>query len=213
LHFLNSISAYLGAMLSQWGGWGLAGINLLDSSFLGFPLINDLLLIHLSGQHPHLFPVYAMQATLGSVAGSYIIYVIARASGELLARKQGPRKRAGMWRAHQWLERNEVVTLMIGALLPPPTPYKIFPASAGILRVNAWRFGLALGAGRLIRFGIEGFVGARYGPAADVFVKTNLVWIALAMAVAIVAVNLLMRHGRGRPAGESTFQSGSERSI
>ena len=76
MHFLKLLAFRLGAFFAQYGGLGLFSINLLDSSFLSFPVINDVLLIHLAMQHPERAPLYAILATLGSVLGSYMIYGI-----------------------------------------------------------------------------------------------------------------------------------------
>ena len=56
MHFLNSLSAALGNVLARYGGWGLFAVSFLDGSALGLPLINDLLLIELSMQHPARMP-------------------------------------------------------------------------------------------------------------------------------------------------------------
>ena len=87
MHFLSSLSAGLGGVLARYGGWGLFAISFLDASVLGLPLINDLLLIHLSGQHPARAFVYVLQSTAGSVLGSYALYVFVRMGKRLLWRR------------------------------------------------------------------------------------------------------------------------------
>jgi membrane protein YqaA with SNARE-associated domain len=52
------------------GAFGLAGLGLLDSSFLFLPLGNDLLLVLLTAGKPGLFWYYALMSTLGSKLGT-----------------------------------------------------------------------------------------------------------------------------------------------
>src|ERR1700687_3254968 len=89
--------AYLTGNLSGWkqhivacaGGLGAPGlflISFLDSSVLTFPVINDLLLIELSIEHPARMPLYAFMASLGSVLGCVVLYFIARKGWQARAR-------------------------------------------------------------------------------------------------------------------------------
>ena len=58
LDWVQSIAATLGAP-------GLFIIGFLDSSFLSFPEVNDLLLVLMVTRHPERMPLYAACATLG----------------------------------------------------------------------------------------------------------------------------------------------------
>src|SRR5713226_3586143 len=110
------------AFASGLGAPGLFLISFLDSSVLTFPIINDLLLIELSIQHPARMPLYAFMAALGSVLGCVLLYFIARKGGEgLFHRKAGEHAHA----IRQWVEQNGFVGMLIAALLPPPTPFKV----------------------------------------------------------------------------------------
>src|SRR5258708_8952859 len=111
------------AFASGLGAPGLFLISFLDSSVLTFPIINDLLLIELSIEHPARMPLYAFMAALGSVLGCVALYFIARKGGEaFFHRKAGEHAHA----IRHWVERNGFVGMLIAALLPPPTPFKFF---------------------------------------------------------------------------------------
>ena len=58
------------------GGPGLFLVAFLDSSFLSLPEINDLLIIWMVTRNEALMPYYATMATLGSVAGCLLLYVL-----------------------------------------------------------------------------------------------------------------------------------------
>jgi membrane protein YqaA with SNARE-associated domain len=96
----------LAAPLSGWkqkivvfagtlGAPGLFLISFLDSSVLTFPVINDLLLIELSIQHPLRMPLYAAMAGLGSLLGCLLLYFLAKKGGEaFFIKKAGGRAHA-----------------------------------------------------------------------------------------------------------------------
>ena len=84
------------ASRSRLGGPGLFVVAFLDSSFMSLPQINDLLVVLMVTQHKERMPYYAAMATLGSVAGCYVIYYLAEKGGEAFLRK---RLQAGAHRA------------------------------------------------------------------------------------------------------------------
>ena len=201
--FLKAFFVKLGQVLALYGGWGLLGISFLDSSFVALPSANDLLLIHLSSQHPKRALLYALASTVGSVLGAYVVYGLARGGAKFLWRWQSS---AAMTRAHRWLERNEFVSILVMSLLPPPAPFKAFLVAAGALRVNAARFGLALLAGRGLRFTSEALLGARYGAQAESYLKEHILWaslVAVGLVVMIAALHrrLARRRAEASPTG------------
>ncbi len=187
-NMLKSLSAKLGGILILYGGWGIFAISFLDSSFVPLPLVNDLALIVMASRRPAWWLLYALAATLGSVAGVYALYGIARGGRKFVWRKSAPKSIA---RAQKWLERNDFVAILVASLLPPPAPMKAFVLAAGVLRVNALRFLLALLVGRGLRFGAEAWLGARYGVQAQDYVRHNLAWASLAMAAIVLGIAAL----------------------
>ncbi len=183
-------------MLALYGGLGLFGISFLDSSFVPLPSLNDLLLIHLSSQHPERALLYALSSTVGSVAGAYLIYGLARGGARFVWRR---RSSAFLARAHEWLERNEFASILVASILPPPAPFKAFLVAAGVLRVNAVRFGVALLVGRGLRFGTEAYLGARYGAQAEAYLKENFVWASLVVVAVVVLGAMVYRRVARRP--------------
>jgi membrane protein YqaA with SNARE-associated domain len=196
LGFLKSLVAQLGQFLAFYGGWGLLGISFLDSCFVPLPGLNDLLLLHLSSQNPERAVFYALASTIGSVAGSYVMYGLARGGSRLFWRR---RSSPAFQRAQHWLERNDFASIVVASVLPPPSPFKIFLLAAGALRVNGVRFGTALLVGRGLRFGGAAFLGARYGAQAEGYLKQNLGWVSLVAALLVVAWTILYRRLASRP--------------
>ena len=95
---LTSLLAAIEAWANRVGGIGLFTIAALDSSFLSFPQINDLLVIYLSTRRPALMPYYAGMTTLGSIVGCFLLYGFAYRGGEVFLRKRvsGPRVERGL---------------------------------------------------------------------------------------------------------------------
>lgn len=163
-------------------------MSFLDSSLIPFPVVNDVALMLMASRRPGWWPIYALATTLGSVCGAYVLYGAARAGSNFFWRKTRPHHLA---HARRWLERNEFVAILVASLLPPPAPLKVFLLTAGLLRVNPVRFGLALLVGRGLRFGAEAWLGARYGVQAQSYIRHNVVWASLAMVAVVVALALL----------------------
>jgi membrane protein YqaA with SNARE-associated domain len=176
---------WLQAIVASAGGMGLFLIAFLDSSVLTFPVINDLLLIDLSIEFPARMPYYAAMATLGSVAGCSFLYYLARKGGEAMFRKHAG---ARAERVRAWINRHGFLSILVTALLPPPTPFKAFVIAAGALEMPFSKFALGLLAARGFRFFAEGFLAVRYGEQGTQFLLTHKLevsGIALAVVLAL----------------------------
>src|SRR3954465_1991990 len=98
-----NVPQWLVNLVGLSGGLGLFILAFLDSSFLPFPSLNDLLLILLSIRAPARMPYYASMAILGSLAGCFTLFMIARKGGEVLFRTRAGPYAAGVQR---WMKRN-----------------------------------------------------------------------------------------------------------
>ena len=187
---------WLQAVVAAAGGVGLFLIAFLDSSVLTFPVINDLLLIDLSIRFPARMPYYAAMATLGSVGGCLFLYYIARKGGEAMFRKH-----AGSRAQHiqAWISRNGFVSILVTALLPPPTPFKPFVIAAGALKMPVRTFVLGLLAARAFRFFGLGFLAVRYGDQAGQFLTTHKLEVAGLTLLAVLILYLASRMAFRRP--------------
>src|ERR1700758_237369 len=172
----------------------LFALSFLDSTVLPLPSINDLLLIDLCIHSPLRMPYYATLATIGSITGSVLLYFIARKGEEAAFHKkagsQAPQIR-------HWMERNGFITLTIAALLPPPTPFKLFVLAAGALGMPFRGFLAAMSIARAVRFFGEGYLATKYGPQTTRFLVSHSVAFAVStVAFALVfywIVRVLMR--------------------
>lgn len=179
--FISSIQTFALA----WGGPGLLLIAFLDSSFLSFPMINDLLLIGMVTRNKGLVAYYVAMATAGSLLGCLSLYYVGRKGGEAFLRKRF--KASYIERGTRMLQKYGLLAVMVVALLPPPAPFKIFVLLAGVAAIPAWQFGSAILIARSIRYTAEGLLAVYYGEAAGGFIKDHAREAGLGLAtVALV---------------------------
>ena len=172
------------------GGLGLFVLAFLDSTFLPFPTVNDLLLVTLSIQNPARMPYYASMVTLGSLVGCLVLFGIARKGGEMaFGRRAGPQA-VGVQR---WMRRNGFLSVATAALLPPPAPFKVFVFAAGALGMPLRVFVLALAMARSIRFFGEGYLAVRYGAQTYAYLVTHKLTLAVGSIVIATVLYLLGR--------------------
>jgi len=182
---LSSWKQKVVAFAGTLGAPGLFLISFLDSSVLTFPVINDLLLIELAVQHPARMPLYAFMAMLGSVLGCVLLFYLAEKGGEALFHKHaGERAHA----IHNWVVNNGFGGILIAALLPPPTPFKVFVVAAGVFEVPIVSFTSAITIARAIRYFGIGYLAIRYGHEALPFLAQHKLEVTV-FVVAFVLVS------------------------
>ncbi len=193
---MSRLVSWVEGFASALGGPGLFAVAFLDSSFISLPEINDVLLVMMVARNEALMPYYAAMATLGSVCGCLVLYVLGRRGGEALLRKRfaGPR----IAQAMRWFKRFGVLAVVVPALLPPPTPFKVFVLLSGVAKVPTATFCGAVAVGRGIRYFGEGALAVRYGDQAIDFLHTDglMVSIALVTLVLLVAAAYALRRRR-----------------
>jgi membrane protein YqaA with SNARE-associated domain len=195
---MAKVVAAITAWATGLGGLGLFVIALLDSSFLSFPQVNDVLVIVLSAKYPERMLYYAGMTTLGSLIGCFMLFFVARRGGEVFMRKR--LKGAHVDRALRLYQRFGLLAVLVPALLPPPTPFKLFVLMAGAADVPAWRFGLAIAIGRGIRYFGMGYLAVRYGEHALDLAKDHGPEIGIGLAALAVAGGILLVMLRRRSA-------------
>lgn len=172
------------------GGLAMFVIALLDSSFLSFPQINDILVIVLSTKNPSRMPYYAGMTTLGSLIGCFMLYFVARRGGESFIRKRIKGKRVD--RLMELYSKYGLLAVLVPSLLPPPVPFKVFVLMAGAAAVSPLKFGMAVVIGRGIRYFGQGYLAVLYGEQAAEFMKKYGAQIGIGLAVTAMVVALVV---------------------
>jgi membrane protein YqaA with SNARE-associated domain len=194
---------WIKAVALSLGGPGLFVIAFLDSSFLSFPEVNDLLIVYLTIQHEERMPYYALMTTLGSIAGCLALYSVARKGGEAFLRKRF--NAANVERAMATFRRYGLLAILVPSILPPPMPFKIFVLAAGVAKVRPLHFITAIAIGRGTRYFGEGLLALYYGDATAEFLRHNARPIALGMAVVSLVIGIgwiLWRRRGAKPRGQ-----------
>jgi len=156
---------------------------------VSLPQINDLLVVLMVTGNKAWMPYYALMATLGSVVGCSILYVLAKKGGEALLRRRVSSARVD--RALALYRRHGVLALMVPALLPPPAPFKLFVLGAGIAGVRPVKFVIGVAVARGARYLILGTLAIYYGDAAKELMETHGPLVGLSIAVLIVTVAIV----------------------
>ena len=171
------------------GAPGLFLVAFLDSSFLSLPEIADLLVVYMVMRHKSRLILYAASATLGSLAGCVILYIIAKKGGEALIKRRVASESVD--KTLETFRKYGVMAVLIPSLLPPPAPFKIFVLLAGAAGISLGRFSAAIAIGRGVRYFAIGVLAVRYGDQAIAYVHdhaASLSWgVAGGLAAALVA--------------------------
>jgi membrane protein YqaA with SNARE-associated domain len=159
-HLLTRYTAFLWALLKPLGVWGVFVIAAMDGAAIGLPM--DVVVAGYVYQNKSLFLIYALLAAAGSAAGSSVLYLIGYLGGEAFLRKRMSEKRFAQ--IHSSFDKHEFWALMFPAMLPPPTPFKLFVLFAAVFEMNFAHFLLAIFAGRFVRFFLLGVLTIEFGP-------------------------------------------------
>jgi membrane protein YqaA with SNARE-associated domain len=179
LSWMQSVAFALGAP-------GVFLIAVLDSSFLSFPQVVDLLIVILVTNHRERMILYAGLATIGSIAGCFMLYYVGRAGGEAFLRRKFHERHVD--RALAVFQKYGLLAIAVPSILPPPIPFKPFVLIAGVSRVPPRDFFLAVGIGRGVRYFGIGVLALWYGQRAADFLKENAQTVSLVVALLVVAM-------------------------
>ena len=199
-HILAKYTAWVLHVLAPLGMWGVFAIAFADSALLGMP-VDAIVAFYVYQNHQRLL-LYVLMAALGSVIGSIPLYIIGYLGGEKVLRKRITEER--FLRIHRSFEEHEFWALMFPAMLPPPTPFKVFVLGAAVFEMRFRDFVAAMFAGRFVRFLVLSLLTLWFGPQIvelmGTVVRQHLGWLLGAVAGGVL-VWLLMRRSKRRRAG------------
>jgi membrane protein YqaA with SNARE-associated domain len=195
-HILARYTAFLWALLKPLGVWGVFVIAALDGAAVGLPM--DVVVAGYVYSDPKRFLLYALLASTGSAVGSLVLYLVGYIGGETVLRKRISAERFS--RIHQSFEKHPFWALMFPAMLPPPTPFKLFVLGAAVFEMRVWEFLLAIFSGRFARFLILSLLTIKFGPQfvewSGIFLKQHFRWVAFALAVGVLVWLVTWRRKR-----------------
>jgi membrane protein YqaA with SNARE-associated domain len=194
--------------LSQWlislfvSPIGVVVLAALDSTlFFSLPFGIDAVVIILSARMHGLAWLVPVLATLGSTAGAALTFWMGVKVGENGLDRYVSSKRLD--RIHHKIKNSGAIALAVLDLIPPPFPFTPFVLAAGALEVRATMFFATLTVCRLVRFGVEAALAARYGKRilswldSDLFHDIVLGFTVVAVLLTILSVVRLVKSTRG----------------
>jgi membrane protein YqaA with SNARE-associated domain len=183
----------LNKYLLLWGVPGLLAIAFLDSAAVPMMGGPDAVVLLLAWQRPMQIMLIILAAAIGSTLGSLVLYRVGRASGEMALARFSEDKRA--W-VKQKLDRNAFGAVLVAVAAPPPFPTKLVILAAGAFRVPISKFVNGVLAGRLLRYSVLAYLGARFGDQAADVLKQHYPTFGLLLLAAILLC-VLFRYFRG----------------
>ena len=197
-HILAKYTAFLWAILQPLGSWGVFAIAALDGAAVGLPM--DVVVGGYVAQNHSRLLLYVLMAAAGSSLGSLVIYGIGYKGGEELLRKRVSPQR--FEKLHSAFERHPFWSLMFPAMLPPPTPFKIFALGAAVAEMSISHFILAIFLGRTVRFLVLGILVVKFGPGVvhtlRIFFSHHFHWLVIAALVLLLGWLLWRRDRRSK---------------
>src|SRR5579875_3162468 len=162
LGWVHKVSMALLAVMKPLGVWGVGGLALIDAALIPIPVSMDGVVIGYVATDHSRFLVYCFVAAAASAVGALVPFYIGRAGGELVLLKRINRERYE--RIRDRFERQEFLAILIPAMLPPPTPLKLFEFAAGVFEMKALPFAAAIFCGKLLQFVVCSLLTIWFGP-------------------------------------------------
>jgi membrane protein YqaA with SNARE-associated domain len=178
------LERYVIALPIYYAAPAMIAIGALDSSLLSLPEINDYLVVGRCIKHPSAVFYFPLFAAIGSVIGCLLLYTIMRRGGQALLRRRF--KRENIERVERAYARYGFLAIAIPAILPPPTPFKIFVATAGTLEYPRWKFLVTVMIARSVRYYVEGVLAVFYGRRVLATLRDNGLVILIIVATAAI---------------------------
>jgi membrane protein YqaA with SNARE-associated domain len=184
-HIVSRYTGFLWAILQPLGVWGVFAVAALDGAAVGLP-IDVVVGGYVAQDHKRLL-LYVLMAAAGSALGSLVIYAIGYKGGEELLRKRVSAAR--FEKLHTAFDKHPFWSLMFPAMLPPPTPFKLFALGAAVAEMSISHFLLAIFLGRTVRFLVLGILVLKFGPGVihtlRIFFSHHFHWVLIAVALAV----------------------------
>ena len=195
-HLLARYFAFLWTIIAPLGAWGVFAVAALDGAALGLPM--DVVVGGYVAQNHARWLLYVVMAATGSALGSLVVYAIGYAGGEELLRKRVSAER--FEKLHSAFEQHPFWSLMFPAMLPPPTPFKLFALGAAVAEMSIGHFLLAIFLGRTVRFLVLGILVVQFGPGVvhtlRTFFSHHFHWLLIALAVGLAGWLVVRRLGK-----------------
>jgi len=176
---------------------GLLVLSFLDSAAVPLAGGPDAVIVLLSWRRPAMTFLIVLAAAVGSTLGCMVLYGIGKKGGEKALSRFSPEK-------VKWIERKMqeygVWAVFAAVMAPPPFPTKPVILAAGVLQTRKLPFAASAFAGRMVRYSLLGYLGARFGDESAAIIKAHYPEIFAAL-LCIILLAVLIRRFRNRDRG------------
>jgi membrane protein YqaA with SNARE-associated domain len=180
--------ARLNEYLLYMGIPGLLVISFLDSAALPMAGGPDAVIVLLSWRRPAMAFLIALAAAIGSTLGCLVLYGIGKKGGAKALSRFNPERVA-------WIERKMQEygswAVFAAVMAPPPFPTKPVILASGVLQARKLPFTASVFAGRLVRYSLLGYLGAKFGDQSAKIIKSHYPEIGIALLCGILLVVLI----------------------
>ncbi|MEZ4522595.1 MAG: YqaA family protein [Thermomicrobiales bacterium] len=188
MEFLHGITDWmLNWAGSPWAPAALIVFAFWESSF--FPIPPDPLLIAMAVARPELGLVYAAVATVASVSGAALGYLIGQRGGKPIVERLFSREKILLAQRLYW--RYDVWAITVAAFTP--IPFKVFTITAGVASLDFKRFMLASIVGRGGRFFLVGGLVTIFGESIESWIDQYFEYATVGFVVLLVLGFLAIR--------------------
>lgn len=174
---------------SPWAPVALVLFAFWESSF--FPIPPDPLLIGMSIANPNMALVYALIATIASVAGAALGYYIGKLGGRPIVNRLF--KEDKIRTAEGLYQRYDVWAVTAAAFTP--IPFKVFTITAGVADLNFPRFIIASAIGRGGRFFLVGILVFIFGEQIETAIDQYFEIFTIAFVLLLVIGFITVKYG------------------
>lgn len=183
----EELLAWAKEVFVPFGEVGLFAVAFAESSV--FPIPPDVILISLALINPNIALLYALIASIGSIAGGVAGYFIGLKGGRALAKRLFSENM--LKKVEHYFEEYGAWAVLIAAF--SPIPYKVFTIASGIARLDLKRFVIASSIGRSIRFVAEATIIMLFGEELLEFALANFEILSISIAGALIAFIVLRK--------------------
>jgi len=173
---------------------GLLAISFLDSAAIPMAGGPDAIIILLSWRRPAMTFLIVLAAAIGSTLGCMVLYGIGKKGGAKALSRFNPERVA-------WIERKMLEygawAVFAAVMIPPPFPTKPVILAAGVLQAGKRRFAASVFAGRLVRYSLLGYLGAKFGDQSAKIIKSHYPEIGITLLCGVLLMVLIrcLRNG------------------
>ncbi|HMO77892.1 MAG TPA: VTT domain-containing protein [Candidatus Paceibacterota bacterium] len=177
-----------GLIDSRFGLWFLGLLSFVESALL-IPIITDPFMVAYIMVHRSRAVMAVLVTTVTSVFGGFVAYITAAFMIDLVLNLLSPETIASFYQMIENYRNDTFILAILGALTP--IPFTLTALVAGTIKGNLIFFLLGAFLGRLVRYGIVGYLTYRFGNQTLGLARKN---IGLTSAITVIIVAVYIWH-------------------